>query len=95
MSHIHITTLKLLVKSEICRACKVNRNHKKFVLAPVHTLCICNILAQLHERDASSSKWKERLLGAFLTLQKATPALGLEQQIRHSGSSKRKKTKLD
>jgi hypothetical protein len=34
----NITTLQILVKSEICRACEVNRNHKKFVLTPVHTL---------------------------------------------------------
>jgi hypothetical protein len=26
------------------------------ILTPVHTLCICNVLAQLHERDSSSSK---------------------------------------
>jgi homoserine trans-succinylase len=52
----NITTLKILVKSEICRACEVNRSHKKFILIPVHTLCICNVLAQLHERDSSSSK---------------------------------------
>jgi hypothetical protein len=59
---------------------------------PVHTLCICNVLEQLHERDESSSKWKKRLLGTFLTLQKA---VGFEQQIKYSGSSERKKTKLD
>jgi hypothetical protein len=53
---IHITTLKIFVKSEICRACEVHRNHKKFILTAVHTLCICNVLAQLHERDLSSSK---------------------------------------
>jgi hypothetical protein len=93
---IHITTLKILVKSEICRACEVNRNHKKFILTPVHTLCICNVLAQLHERDESSSKWKERLLGTFLTLLKKLELhVGFEQQIKHSGSSERKKTKLD
>jgi hypothetical protein len=23
----------------MCRACEVNRNHKKFILTPVHTLC--------------------------------------------------------
>jgi hypothetical protein len=50
VSLIHITTLKILVKSEICRACEVHRNHKKFTLTPVHTLCICNVLAQLGTR---------------------------------------------
>jgi hypothetical protein len=35
---------------------------------------------------------KEKLLGTFLTLQKA---VGFEQQIKHSGSSERNKTKLD
>jgi hypothetical protein len=39
----NITTLKILVKSEICRASEVNRNHKKFILTPVRTLCICNV----------------------------------------------------
>jgi hypothetical protein len=89
---IHITTLKILVKSEICRACEVNRNHKKCILTPVHTLCICNVLAQLHERVSSSSKWKKRLLRTFLTLQKKLELhVGSEQQIKHSGSSERKR----
>jgi hypothetical protein len=38
---------------------------------------------------------KERLLGTFLTLQKAGIQVGFEQQIKHSGSSERQKTKLD
>jgi hypothetical protein len=38
---------------------------------------------------------KERLLGTFLTLQKAGIQVGFEQQIKHNGSSERQKTKLD
>jgi hypothetical protein len=41
----NITTLKILVKSEICRACEVNWNHKKFILTPVHTLHLQRISA--------------------------------------------------
>jgi hypothetical protein len=66
----------------------VNRNLKKFILTPVHTLCISNVLAQLYT--------SERLLGTFLTLQKKLELhVGFEQQIKHSGSSERKKTQLD
>jgi hypothetical protein len=39
---------------------------------------------------------KENTLGTFLTLQKKLELhVGFEQQIKHSGSSERKKTKLD
>jgi hypothetical protein len=36
-----------------------------------YTLHLQRISAAIHERDFSSSKWKQRLLGTFLTLQKA------------------------
>jgi hypothetical protein len=61
-----------------------------------YTLHLQRISATIHERNFSSSKLKKRLLGTFLTLQKKLELhVGFEQQIKHSGSSERKKTKLD
>jgi carbohydrate-selective porin OprB len=61
-----------------------------------YTLHLQRISAAIHERNFSSSKWKKRLLGTFLTLQKKLELhVGFEQQIKHSGSSGRKKPKLD
>jgi hypothetical protein len=90
----NITTLKILVKSEICRACEVNRNHKKFILTPVHTLHLQRISAATRA-GLFIVQMKEKTFRNILDIAKKELHVGFEQQIKHSGSSERKKTKLD
>jgi hypothetical protein len=94
----NITALKILVKSEICRACELNRNHKKFILTPVDTLCICN-LQRINAATRAGLvivEMKEKTFRNILDIAKKLELhVGFEQHVKHSGSFERKKTKLD
>jgi hypothetical protein len=91
------TTLKILVKNEICRACEVNRNHKKFILIPVHTLHLQRTSISAATRAGRVIvEMKEKTFRNILDIAKKLELhVGFEQQIKHSGSSERKMTKLD
>jgi hypothetical protein len=93
----NITTLKILVKSEICRVCEVNQNHKKFILTPVHryTVSNCNVLGSAATRAGLVIiEMKENTFRNILDIAKKLELhVGFEQQIKHS--FERKKTKLD
>jgi uncharacterized pyridoxal phosphate-containing UPF0001 family protein len=92
----NITTLKILVKSEICRACEVNRNQKKCILIPVHNTLHLQRISAVTRAGLVIVEMDENTFRNILDIVKKLELhVGFEQQIKHSGSSERKKTKLD
>jgi hypothetical protein len=73
----------------------VNRNHKKCILFPVHTLHLQRISAVTRAGLVIVEMKGKTFRNIHDIAKKLELHVGFEQQIKPSGSSERKKTKLD